>query len=229
MAEVAAEIRVNAEQLKQADATVRSEPFPFLVAHNLVSEDQKQELVRDFPTMKGAGYLPYEETLCGPSINSVIEELVAPEFADQLGNVLGIERLSQFPTYVSISKTLNKRHGRIHTDGKSKVATMLLYLNDEWPDRASGCLRFLNQLDDINDTVVPEIVPDYGTLVAFKRAENSFHGHLPFEGERRAIQIAWLVSAEDKLRKSRRGKLSHKLKALLGKLDSKWRRRAEEK
>ena len=222
MTAVAAETWVNADGLKQADTLVMSSPFPFVVAKRMVPTDIREQLYRDFPAMKGAGYLPYETEDCGPTVNQLISQLTAPEFADPLGDTLGIECLSQYPTYISISRSLNKRHGKIHTDGKSKIATMLVYLNEEWAENASGCLRFLKRIDDINDTVVPEIPPTYGTLVAFKRAENSFHGHLPFEGERRVIQVAWLVSAEDKLRKAKRGKLSQGIKKLFGWFDRKW-------
>jgi hypothetical protein len=55
----------------------------------------------------------------------------------------------------------------------------------------------------------------------FKRAENSFHGHLPYEGERRVIQVAWLTSEEEKLRKTKRGKFSRVFKKIFGSLDKK--------
>jgi len=31
-----------------------------------------------------------------------------------------------------------------------------------------------------------------GTLIAFLRSDHSWHGHLPFEGERRVIQFNWV-------------------------------------
>ena len=58
-----------------------------------------------------------------------------------------------------------------------------------------------------------------GNLVAFRRSENSYHGHLPYEGERRVIQIAWLTSDEEKLRKARRGRLSRLFKKWFGAID----------
>lgn len=206
--------------LQQSDTVVNKDPFPFFVARNVLPVSCKARLLADFPSMNGAGYLPYEPEKCGKSINELIDQLRAPAFADAMGNTLGIERMSQYPTYVSISEKLNKRHGTIHTDGKSKVATVLLYLNEDW-EAKGGCLRFLRKIDDINDTIVPEIPPLFGTLAGFKRCDNSFHGHLPFEGTRRVIQIAWLTSQEDMDRKAKRGKLSHSLKKLLGWLDKK--------
>ncbi|WP_444910047.1 2OG-Fe(II) oxygenase [Microbulbifer sp. TRSA005] len=198
------------------DILLNRQPFPFFVARDVLTKEMMPSFLKDFPHLKGAGYLPYEKHECGDSINTLIEEFTHPEFADTIGNNLGIEKLSQYPTYVSISRTLKKRHGRIHTDGKSKIATALLYLNPEWTLDGNGCLRFLKRIDDFEDTVAPEVPPSYGTLAAFKRAENSFHGHLPFEGQRLVIQVAWLVSAADKERKAKRGKFSYKLKQLMG-------------
>jgi Rps23 Pro-64 3,4-dihydroxylase Tpa1-like proline 4-hydroxylase len=117
---------------------------------------------------------------------------------------------------------LNKRHGTIHTDSRSKVATALLYLNESWPHTSDGCFRFLERVDSIDALVAPEVKPLYGNFVVFKRADNSFHGHLPYEGERRVIQVAWLTSEEEKLRKTQRGKLSRLFKKLFGALDTKF-------
>ncbi|MCX2779644.1 2OG-Fe(II) oxygenase [Microbulbifer thermotolerans] len=202
--------------LTNGNTLVRSAPFPFFVGRDVLSRDLLPKLLEDFPRLRGAGYLPYEKAHCGDAINKLIEQLVAPDFADTIGDNLGIDKLSQYPTYVSISRFLKKRHGNIHTDGKSKIATALLYLNPEWTVDGNGCLRFLNRIDDYDDMVVPEIKPTYGTLVAFKRTENSFHGHLPFEGERLVIQVAWLASEADKARKARDGRLSYKLKRIQG-------------
>ena len=132
-----------------------------------------------------------------------------------------IEDLGQYPTLVTLCRHLNKRHGTIHTDSKSKVATALLYLNRQWPDTSEGCLRFLARIDDIDAMLAPELKPLYGEFAVFRRADNSFHGHLPYEGERRVIQVAWLVSEEAKLRKTKRGRFSRAFKKLFGKLDRK--------
>jgi hypothetical protein len=149
----------------------------------------------------------------------VIEQFTSRAFANAIGARLGIPELGAHPNLVTICRSMNKRHGTIHTDSRSKIVTALLYLNESWPDTSEGCLRFLNRIDDIDDTIVPEIRPTYGRLVAFRRADNSFHGHLPHEGERRVIQVAWLTSENEKLRKTRRGKLSRLFKKLFGGLD----------
>jgi hypothetical protein len=202
-------------------AEVRSAPFPFLVASDQLPPEAARELREDFPKYASAGFFPYEEKDCGPSINRLIGELTQPEVASAVGARLGIDNLGQYPTLVTLCRALNKRHGTIHTDSKSKVATALLYLNESWPDTSDGCFRFLNRIDDIDDLAAPEIKPLYGALAAFRRSDNSFHGHLPYEGERRVIQIAWLTSEEEKARKTQRGRLSRLFKKLFGGLDKK--------
>jgi 2OG-Fe(II) oxygenase superfamily len=198
---------------------VRTEPFRFLLAIGQLPGDAVAELREDFPKYSSAGFFPYEEKDCGPSINHLIAELTDPAVASSVGAKLGIDNLGQYPTLVTLCRSLNKRHGTIHTDSKSKVATALLYLNESWPETSDGCFRFLKRIDAIDDLAAPEIKPLYGNFVVFKRADNSFHGHLPYEGERRVIQVAWLTSEEEKLRKTQRGKLSRLFKKLFGGLD----------
>ena len=216
-----AENLLDTARLDQAGTQVRAQPFAFLIARDQLPPAAFDELTTDFPRYPSAGFFPHEARDCGPSINRLIDELTSREFADAIGARLGVPNLDAYPSLVTICRALNKRHGTIHTDSQSKVVTALLYLNATWPDISEGCFRFLNRTDDIDDLVVPEIRPIYGNLVAFKRADNSFHGHLPHEGERRVIQVAWLTSEQEKLRKTQRGKLSRLFKKLFGGLDRK--------
>ena len=213
---------IDPAALDNGDTLLQREPFSFLIGRNQLPETARSALREDFPQYRGAGFFPYDDADCGASIRQLVGELTAPAFADAVGDKLGIDNLGQYPTLVTLCRALNMRHGTIHTDSKSKVATVLVYLNDSWPDTSDGCLRLLRRIDSIDDLLVPEIKPLYGHLVAFKRADNSFHGHLPFAGERRVIQIAWLTSEKEKLRKTQRGRVSRLLKWLLGKLDQRY-------
>lgn len=203
------------------ESRVYTEPFSFLIAENVLPASARSALAADFPRYSSAGFFPHEQADCGPAINDLIGQLISPAFADAVGGLLGIDNLAQYPSLVTICRLLNKRHGTIHTDSRSKIATALIYFNESWPHGSEGCLRFLNRIDAIDDIVAPEIKPLYGNFVMFRRADNSFHGHLPHEGERRVIQIAWLTSADEMLRKTRRGKFSRLFKKLFGSLDRK--------
>lgn len=212
---------IDSASLETAQPAIYQQPFAFLIAKGVLPDASASALDADFPRYSNAGFFPHEEKDCGPSINAVVKDLSSPAFADAIGNHLGIDRLGSYPSLVTICRSLNLRHGTIHTDSRSKVATALLYLNPSWPEISEGCLRFLNRIDNIDDMAVPEVRPLYGTFVAFRRSENSFHGHLPHEGERRVIQIAWLTSEEEKERKTRRGKFSRLFKKLFGRIDRK--------
>lgn len=215
-------VLLDPARLDRPDTTVQQHPFPFMVAHGQLPDEMRGDLDRDFPRYASAGFFPYEPGDCGESVNRLVENLTSPAFARAIGQHLGIENLDQYPTLVTMCRLLNKRHGTIHTDSKSKVATALLYLNAQWPDTSAGCLRFLHRVDDIDSMAIPELVPLYGEFAVFRRCENSFHGHLPYEGERRVIQVAWLTSEEEKLRKTRRGNFSRLFKRLFGGLDRKF-------
>lgn len=217
-----ASVLLDAARLNRPDTLLRNDPFAFLIAHNQLPESARGDLDQDFPKYSGAGFFPYNEKECGPSIRALVEAVTSTGFANAVGSKLGIDGLGQYPTLVTICRHLNKRHGTIHTDSKSKVATALIYLNPNWHDTSDGCLRFLAKIDDIDATIAPEVKPLYGEFVIFRRADNSFHGHLPYEGERRVIQVAWLTSEEEKQRKTQRGVVTRFFKKIAGGLDKRF-------
>ena len=221
-ADLPAESLVLASHLTDPDVLVRQQPFSFLIAESMLRADAKRDLQRDFPNYPEAGFFPHKTRDCGPSVNRLVDELTSPEFADALGDRLGVPQMSRLPALVTLCSRLNRRHGTIHTDSRSKVLTMLVYLNSDWPHGSPGCLRFLERIDDVDSMVVPELLPVYGNFAAFKRADNSFHGHLPHEGERLVVQIAWLTSHEELLRKQKRGRVTHWFKRVLGSLDKRF-------
>ena len=217
-----ASVLLDPARLDRPDTLVRNDPFPFLIAHGQLPGEARAELDRDFPKYSGAGFFPYDEKECGPAVHALVDAVTSSAFANAVGAKLGIDDLGQYPTLVTICRHLNKRHGTIHTDSKSKIATALLYLNPSWHDTSDGCLRFLSRIDDIDAAIAPEVKPLYGEFVIFKRADNSFHGHLPYEGERRVIQVAWLTSEEEKLRKTQRGIATRFFKKIAGGLDKRF-------
>jgi SM-20-related protein len=68
-------------------------------------------------------------------------------------------------------------------------------LNSSW-EAPGGRLRLLRSGDDLDD-MIAEIPPIEGTMLAFKRAQNSWHGHKPFVGVRRVVQFNWVTSEKD--------------------------------
>ena len=102
------------------------------------------------------------------------------------------------------------RDGRIHTDSKTKLITVLLYFNDPWEARG-GRLRLLRSPTDLND-MIGEVPPEAGTMIAFRRSDRSYHGHEPYEGVRRYVMINWMTSDFAARRELLRHRLSARVK-----------------
>jgi hypothetical protein len=54
-----------------------------------------------------------------------------------------------------------------------------------------------------------------GNIFAFLRSDKSWHGHRPFTGERRVVQIAWVKDQAELDRKKKRNAVSQAIKAML--------------
>jgi Rps23 Pro-64 3,4-dihydroxylase Tpa1-like proline 4-hydroxylase len=106
------------------------------------------------------------------------------------------------------------KDGQIHADSRTKLVTVLIYLNSEWTS-PGGRLRLLRSADDVEDMAV-EVPPVDGNLVAFKVGPNSWHGHPPAEGVRRSVQLNWVTDEGVVRREERRHRLSAAVKGLFG-------------
>ena len=76
-----------------------------------------------------------------------------------------------------------------------------------------GAIRVLRSGTDFAD-YEKEVPPIEGNVFAFRRGDNSWHGHLPFKGERLVVQLTYLISAEAAGRKRRNAGVQGMLKRL---------------
>jgi len=192
-------------------AAVAREPFDHVIVPGAVGAAALTEINRDFPAIDRPGSLPLEGLDCGPAFARLIEELRGPDFAKIIADRFDIE-LAGRPTMVTVRARCRPRDGQIHTDSKGKLVTILLYLNPPWA-ADGGRLRLLRGPRDIEDFAA-EVPPDGGTLLAFRCSNAAWHGHKPFEGERRAIQLNWVVDESYLRRENRRHRLSAAFKKL---------------
>jgi SM-20-related protein len=185
-------------------------PFPHLSVDGLLDEADREGLARDFPDPRKAGFFPIEQLRYGPSFAELLAELKTPEFSRIIGEKLGLELVGR-PQMIVVRKWSAARDGRPHTDGQDKAATALIYLNEDWDVEAGGALRFLDgpDLDGPGSAPIPA---RYGAFAAFARSDASWHGHKPFTGERRVIQIFWLVDEAAAGRKLKRHRWANLLK-----------------
>lgn len=203
---------INLEAIRKAE--VHHEPYDFLLGSGMLPESKIEELSRDFPDLTKPGYLTVDDVKMNGRFRQFIDELECPELTEALSKRFGLD-LHPFPRITTIMKKSHPKHGAIHTDGASKVMTMLVYMNHDWEVGDGGRLRVLHNEKDFEPYVM-EVPPTMGTVFAFLRADNSWHGHLPFGGERRVVQVAWLRSEEDLARKKKNNKVAQILKGVFG-------------
>ena len=201
---------INLDAFKAAHAA--RDPFPHFTGRGGLIAEGIDALERDFPKLEHAGYLTLDEVKPSGTFVEFLEELQSEEMAGAASDHLGLD-LRGRPRLVTIMRNCPKRAGRIHTDGKSKLATMLIYFNRAWPAGAAGTVRVLRSEHDFESTVA-EVPPLMGNFLGFRRSDASWHGHLPYEGERKVVQITWLETAADLDRKRRDNALAQALKGL---------------
>jgi hypothetical protein len=193
-------------------ATVAKEPFSYFLAEKVLTPQTLAAIKTDFPAIASTGVFPVEDLDAGPSFAALIEEIRSKPFAQLIERKLGTP-LEDKPLMITVRGRCHARDGKIHTDSKDKIVTGLLYLNDpDWAP-AGGRLRLLRSGSDLED-VLAEVSPAGGTMAVFKRSSNSWHGHYPYEGERRYVMFNWLASDLAFLKNTGRHKLSARFKMI---------------
>ena len=189
------------------------EPFEYLVVPGFVREQARSRINADYPNIAERGSFPVGQVSYGPAFQELLDELESDEFRDAFEQKFDVD-LAGRPTTVTVRGQCGPKDGQIHTDSVSKIITVLVYMNPSW-EQPGGRLRLLRCGDNIDD-VITEVPPSEGTLLAFKRADNSWHGHQPFVGPRRVIQFNWVTSEGNRRIAMLRHHLSAPLKRVVG-------------
>ncbi len=206
---------IDLERFRAAPLT--TEPFPHLALTEFVKPAAAALARQGFPSSGQGGLAPApgREGLAGlnPGFAVLLAALRSPEMTAAFSAKFGLP-LSNESLMVTLRDRCQAKDGRIHTDSVSKQVTALIYLNDGWTPEG-GRLRLLRGPDDIDD-MIAEVLPLDGTLVCFRRTDNSWHGHKPYEGVRRYIMLNWMVDAGAAKRETLRHGLSAAWKRLSG-------------
>ena len=180
---------LNLEQLKAAK--VETSPYQYTIVPGFLSPGTVTKVNATYPAIKQGGSYPIESLEPGMAIKEVIDELDGPAFQKVIADKFGVE-LDGRPKMYSLRGYTRAKDGQIHTDSRDKIITVLLYLNENW-QQPGGRLRILKNDHNVDDYAA-EVPPDNGTLLVFKRSESSWHGHHPFDGPRRSLQMNWMTS-----------------------------------
>lgn len=197
-------------------ASLAKEPFQYFIVPGFVRPEACAEINRDYPRIAESGSFPVNQLAYGPGFREFVSEMESDEFREAFEEKFGLD-LGGRPHTITVRGRCSPRDGRIHTDTKSKIITILIYMNSEW-EHSGGRLRLLRSSSSLEDPIM-EVPPAAGTLLAFKRSDNSWHGHKPFEGERRVIQFNWVTSEGDRRIAMLRHQLSATVKRLFGRTE----------
>ena len=194
---------VNLDALRATP--VSTEPFPYLIVPNFVRDEALAQIEADYPDVKIPGSVPLPALTYGQSFSQFMDDIRGPEMASIIAEKFNVD-LAGRPTTVTVRGQCRPTDGQIHTDSKTKLITVLIYMNGKW-EQPGGRLRLLRSPDNLNDSFA-EVPPNQGTLMAFKTQPNAWHGHEPFVGPRRAIQLNWVTNQGVVWREQMRHRLS---------------------
>jgi SM-20-related protein len=170
-------------------APLNESPFPFVVVPNFLRADCAEAVTRDFPDIRFRGSFPSDTLACGGTFARLISELESDALRAAIEEKFSLT-LADRHTLVTVRGMAHRRDGRIHADTRSKFLTLLLYLNPDW-QASGGRLRLLRNRHDLSDYVV-EVPPTFGHCLLFKVTDNCWHGHEPFAGVRRVLQLNYI-------------------------------------
>lgn len=190
---------------------LKREPYDYFVVPNFIRAEKFGGVIADFPPIESTGSIPPSALPIKGQFDALLKELEGPAFREVIEEKFDLD-LSDRPTMITVRGNCAKNNGKIHTDTESKIITVLLYMNQEW-DKDGGRLRILRSGTDLED-IAEEVSPNGGTLLVFRRADNSWHGHEPFEGPRRAIQLNWVRDEDVVAHEQRRHRFTMFLKRI---------------
>ena len=93
------------------------------------------------PLVSHPGSFPLPTLKYGPAFAAFIDAIQGPEFTRAVEKKLGVD-LNGRPTMVTARGVSAARDGQIHTDSRTKLITVLIYMNNEW-EAKTGRLRLL--------------------------------------------------------------------------------------
>ena len=176
-------------------AEVQDKPYPFFTVDQAIRLGSAEKVAADFPKIERAGVVNPSETTPGPAFAALLEELQGQAFRSVIAEKFNVP-LDGLVIKINLRGHARKSDGNIHTDTPTKAVTVLLYFNKEQEAASSKTgLRILNNGRDLDDYVA-EVQPLLGNMLAFKVTPDCWHGHKPFEGERKSLQLNYLSGLE---------------------------------
>lgn len=178
-----------------------ADPFEHLIVPEFIRPFAIAEIMADYPRIRQGGSFPLSSLGYGPAFERLAQELRGPAMRAAFAEKFDLD-LSDRPTTLTVRGICRPKDGKIHVDSKSKLITVLIYMNDIDSGDRGGHLRLLQSDRDIHD-FAKEVPPSPGKLLCFRNGPTAWHGHTSFSGVRQVLQLNW-VTDNAAVRKSER-------------------------
>ena len=189
--------------------SLATEPFDHVVVPGFIRDDALKSINDDYPDLSGPGAFPIETCRGGAGFERLLEEVNSADFREWIGKKFGMN-LDNMAVMGTVRSQCEPTDGRIHSDSKTKLITILFYFNETWPHEG-GRLRLLRSATDLED-FAHEVIPEKGTMLAFRVCEHSYHGHKPFDGDRRIMQLHFVDPKRIEKNKRKRRSVKWRIK-----------------
>jgi hypothetical protein len=194
-----------------------SDPFEHAIVPRFVRSEALDKIDADWPEIGKPGSFPLSEVgELKPAVKDFVAALESDAFRETIEAKFGLD-LKPHPTLITFRDRCRARDGRIHTDSKDKVVTVLVYMNKRtggWRD-SGGKLRLLRGPETL-ENFTSEIEPVDGNLLVFRCTRDAWHGHASYEGPRHVMQMNWLVDESALRKNATRHRVSAFFKNLFG-------------
>ena len=196
------------------DATaLATDPYDHMVVPNFIRPEALAAINRDYPVLPGPGAHPIETVSKRGGFEAFWNVANGPALRARIAARFDLE-LNESATMATVRSECEQADGAIHTDSRTKTITVLFYFNEAWP-HAGGRLRLLRSATDLED-YAQEVVPETGTMLVFRRCDWSYHGHKPFVGPRRTMQMHYVDAKRIARNERKRRTLKWRLKKAFG-------------
>jgi hypothetical protein len=169
-----------------------NDPYDYVIVPGFIRTQAFEPILKDYPAIKERGSFALSTLTYGPVFAQLLDELKGDAFRDAVAEKFSIS-LDGTPNMITVRGACGRKDGSIHTDTESKILSLLLYMNPSW-ETDGGRLRLLRSKNI--DDVATEVPPVAGTLLIFRRCDHSWHGHKPFIGPRKVVQLNWITDAK---------------------------------
>ncbi len=107
-----------------------TEPFAHIVVPGFVSTAGLAAINADYPKIASPGSFPTDQVTFGRNFQTLLDELESDEFREAFEEKFKLD-LTGRPTITTVRGRCDAADGKIHTDSKTKIITVLIYMNRE--------------------------------------------------------------------------------------------------